>query len=90
MDRPRCWTTAVSVESCLSGIGRLFGAAIEAELEASQDLEANRARRAKWLKQFDPEVIAAQYVKLVRGVVSNASRPGTSLPQRQLHNVTVS
>jgi glycosyltransferase involved in cell wall biosynthesis len=66
------------------GDWKALGAAIEA------DLEANRARRAKWLKQFDPEVIAAQYVKLVRGVVSNASRPGTSLPQRQLHNVAVS
>ena len=72
------------------GDWRALGTAIAAELEAPQDLEATRAKRAQWLAQFDPEIIAAQYVKLMREVLSHASGSDASRPRRQLHDVAVS
>ena len=67
-----------------------LGAAITAELEAPRDLEATRAKRVEWLAQFDPEIISAQYVKLVREVLSGANGSDASRLHRQLHDVAVS
>jgi glycosyltransferase involved in cell wall biosynthesis len=64
--------------------------ALEAELAAPRDFEANRTTRAAWLAQLEPEVIAAQYVELVREVIEGANPSGASLPHRQLHNAAVS
>ncbi|MGB5683347.1 MAG: glycosyltransferase, partial [Polyangiales bacterium] len=55
-----------------SGDAAALAGAIEAELDTPYAPEANRAARAKWLKQFEPKVIAAQYVELVRSVIEES------------------
>ncbi len=55
-----------------------FAAAVEAEL-AAPDLghEARRAERADWLRRFDQDVVAQQYIDLVQEVIEESSRkPG--------------
>lgn len=55
-----------------TGDAAAFARAIEAELDAPYAPDANRAERAEWLKQFEPKVIAAQYVELVRSVIEES------------------
>ncbi len=48
-------------------------AAIDAELdEPDVGHDARRAERTEWLQQFEPEVIAARYLKLIQDVTAEA------------------
>lgn len=55
------------------GDAKSFAAALEAELD-EPDLgpDARRAERADWMQRFEPEVITARYLGLVREVIEEA------------------
>ncbi len=55
-----------------TGDAAALAGAIEAELDTPYEPDAKRAARAEWLKQFEPKVIAAQYVELVRSVIEES------------------
>ena len=55
------------------GDAERFAAAIEAELEQPDvGPEQRRAERAEWMKQYDPAVITARYLSLIREVIEEA------------------
>jgi glycosyltransferase involved in cell wall biosynthesis len=55
------------------GDAKSFGAAIEAELdELDVGPNARRAERADWMQRYEPEVITARYLSLIREVIEEA------------------